>query len=176
MSKITKPMSEGASCSVLFVCLGNICRSPAAEGVFRKFIADADLAKHVVVDSAGTGDWHLGELADVRMRQVAAKRGYELLHRARQIKVADFAAFDFILTMDESNFRNVSELAPSKTDLVRVQRFTQFNTKLDYPEVPDPYHGSLDDFSLVIDILEDGCRGLLKNVSERLGGLGSGIL
>ena len=176
MTKNATPVPEGRTCRVLFVCLGNICRSPAAEGVFRKFLVDADLAKQVEVDSAGTGDWHLGELADARMRQVAAKRGYELLHRARQIKLEDFAAFDLIITMDESNFRNVSELAPSKLELAKVQRFIQFNTVLDYQEVPDPYHGSLDDFSLVIDILEDGCRGLLNSVSDRLGGLGRGIL
>ena len=155
-------------CRVLFVCLGNICRSPAAEGVLVKLLADAHLDSQVEVDSAGTGDWHLGDLPDQRMRQAGAERGYELNHRARQINTQDFRKFDMIITMDEANYRNVIKLAPEKEDQAKVHRFVSFSEKLAYKEVPDPYHGTKADFSLVLDILEDGCRNLIKQLSLRL--------
>ena len=156
--------------SLLFVCLGNICRSPAAEGVMQALVKRAGMDRSIQIDSAGTGDWHLGELADPRMRQAAASRGYELTHRARQIKSGDFGQFDLILTMDEANFRNVCKLAPDGVMVEKVQRFTTYCTGMSFREVPDPYHGTAADFDLVLDILEDGCQSLLKTVTQQLGG------
>lgn len=148
---------------VLFVCLGNICRSPAAEGIMTAWAQTAQKADswpcHIEVDSAGTGDWHAGELADPRMRQAAEKRGYPLIHRARQIMLKDFYDFDLLLTMDPSIQKAVVNLSP---DLVLAKKVRPFGELLGDGEtsVPDPYFGNQKGFEEVLDLLERGLQHL----------------
>lgn len=146
---------------VLFVCLGNICRSPAGEGVFTKMVADAGLSDRIEVDSAGTIGMHAGHPADSRMRAVAAQRGYNLTSRARKVVEDDLDQFDLILTMDEDNRRNVLSLTKTEAQRARVRPFCSFCEDHDETEVPDPYYGGPKGFDHVLDLLEDGCRGVL---------------
>ena len=151
---------------VLFVCLGNICRSPAAEGVFVHQLAQQGLSEHFVVDSAGTGGWHVGRRADERMRAAAARRGISLTSRARQIDLADLHSFDHILTMDGDNLAAVQALAReagNSDGQARIAAMTQYCRR--HPgaeEVPDPYYGGPQGFEQVLDLLEDACGGLLE--------------
>lgn len=152
---------------VCFVCLGNICRSPTAEAVFTRMVRDAGLTDRVTIDSAGTGDWHVGELADPRTRAAAAKRGLELTHRARQFTPADFGRFDLIVVMDADNLRNVRRLAAQTAADVRLLR--SFDPAApDAAAVPDPYSGGADGFEAVLDLCERACAGLLEHVREQL--------
>ncbi len=146
--------------SILFVCLGNICRSPTAEAVFKKLVSDAGRCSGFEIDSAGTAAYHTGNRADHRMRSVADKRGYRLDSIARQINPADFDHFDLIVAMDDANFHDVCALsAGSGAELVRMCDYCQvFNVS----EVPDPYYGGEAGFHEVIDILEDACANLLR--------------
>ncbi len=148
--------------SVLFVCMGNICRSPTAEGVFRKLVFDAGRDAEFEVDSAGTIGYHQGERADPRMRAAATGRGYELASRARRIELLDFDRFDLIVTMDEDNYRDVEALNPGSR--ARVVRMIDYCEKHEVPEVPDPYYGGESGFHQVIDILEDSCGNLLRRL------------
>lgn len=148
--------------SVLFVCMGNICRSPTAEGVFRKLVADAGRSSEFEIDSAGTIDYHTGDLADWRMRSAAEKRGYRLESIARRIALADFDRFELIVTMDNTNFRYVSAMNPGSG--ARVVRMCDYCEEFDETEVPDPYFGGEAGFHRVIDILEDACANLLSRM------------
>jgi protein-tyrosine phosphatase len=159
---------EQPSYRILFVCLGNICRSPAAEAVLQKQVAEASLNAEIFVDSAGTGGWHVGERADPRMREHGQCRGYDLKSRARQFVADDFAKFDLIVTMDPSNFENVMALAEKGGSPNNVRPFVEF-CEGKYAEVPDPYYGGPKGFDLVIDILEDGCRGIMQAALKALG-------
>ena len=150
---------------LLFVCLGNICRSPAAEGVFLHLIASEGLEDRFVVDSAGTGGWHVGNPADRRMRAAAERRGIHLPSRARQIELADFTSFDRILTMDDDNLRNVRSLVRElgeRPGLARIEPMTSHCRVHQVSEVPDPYYGGEQGFEDVLDLLEDACGGLLE--------------
>jgi protein-tyrosine phosphatase len=152
---------------LLFVCLGNICRSPAAEGVFLHLVAREGLEDRFVVDSAGTGGWHVGNPADRRMRAAAERRGIHLPSRARQIELADFTSFDRILTMDDDNFRNVRSLARElgeRPGLARIEPMTSHCRVHQVSEVPDPYYGGEQGFEDVLDLLEDACGGLLETL------------
>ena len=154
---------------LLFVCLGNICRSPAAEGVFLHLIAQAGLEDRFVVDSAGTGGWHVGNPADRRMRAAAARRGIHLPSRARQIELADFGNFDRILTMDDDNLQAVRSLAGelgARSDLALVEPMTSHCRRFSDKEVPDPYYGGEQGFEHVLDLLEDACSGLLETLTR----------
>ncbi|MCP9850582.1 low molecular weight protein-tyrosine-phosphatase [Cyanobium sp. Morenito 9A2] len=153
---------------VLFVCMGNICRSPAAEGVFLQQLTQAGLNEQIEVDSAGTGGWHAGERADRRMRQAAEARGVSLLSRARQITAADLNDFDHILTMDEDNLRQVKILAEGRSHRARVEPLTTYSRRQGPSEVPDPYYGGSDGFEQVLDLLEDACAGLLESLQADL--------
>ncbi|NQZ01586.1 MAG: low molecular weight phosphotyrosine protein phosphatase [Bdellovibrionales bacterium] len=153
---------------VLFVCLGNICRSPAAEGIFINMVQSEGLQDSFQIDSAGTGAWHEGEPADGRMREHAKQRGYELPSIARQFKTSDFKEFDYILTMDNMNFEDVIALADNQQEKDKVRKMVSFCKVHDVPGVPDPYHGGDDGFRLVMDILEDGCSELLKKLKEEM--------
>lgn len=143
---------------ILFVCLGNICRSPAAEGVMRKKAEGLPLE----IDSAGTANYHIGELPDHRMRSHAAKRGYHLTHRARQFNPdVDFEKFDLILAMDKDNMEDLQRMDRKKKYSHKLKMMTDFSTTMDIDEVPDPYYNGPEGFEYVLDILEDACDGLL---------------
>ena len=154
---------------LLFVCLGNICRSPAAEGVFLHLLEARGLSNQFLVDSAGTGGWHVGNPADRRMRAAAERRGIHLPSRARQIELADFSNFDRILTMDEDNLRAVRSLAGelgARSDLALVEPMTSHCRRFGDKEVPDPYYGGEQGFEHVLDLLEDACSGLLETLTR----------
>lgn len=153
--------------SVLFVCLGNICRSPMAEGIFLKILEREHALDRFVVDSAGLMGYHEGELADSRMRFHASKRGYQLTHRSRPIKKADMDRFDLIVGMDDQNIRGLKQLASNKDQLEKIHRMTDFCTKHDANHVPDPYYGGDQGFEHVIDLLEDACEGFYIAMSGK---------
>ena len=148
---------------VLFVCLGNICRSPAAEGIMRRIVEDAHMEHGWVIDSAGTGRYHIGDLPDNRMRIHARRRGLELTHRCRQITEADFDRFDLIIGMDASNVANLRRVAPSPEAMDKIHAMAEFfSPSARYDYVPDPYYEGAEGFELVLDLLEDGCMRLFE--------------
>ncbi|ERI51550.1 phosphotyrosine protein phosphatase [Pseudomonas sp. EGD-AK9] len=152
---------------VLFVCLGNICRSPTAEGVLRHKLRAAGLEDRVQVDSAGTGDWHVGKAPDSRTRIAAQRRGYDLSAlRARQVEAADFQRFDLILAMDQSNLRNLQALRPAGAQADLDLYLRRYELALD--EVPDPYYGGEDGFERVLDLIEQASEALLTEIRGRL--------
>lgn len=153
---------------ILFVCLGNICRSPSAEAVFNGLVKEAGLSDMVEVDSAGTSGWHAGEPADHRMRLHARKRGYELTSLSRKFDPdVDFERFDLIIGMDEENIRNLKNMSASESDRKKLFKMTDFCEEWDYDSVPDPYYGGSDGFELVLDLLEDAGKGLLKKIQNK---------
>jgi protein-tyrosine phosphatase len=153
---------------VLFVCLGNICRSPTAEGVFRHLVEAAALEKQIEADSAGTGDWHVGSLPDPRTIAAARRRGYRLQHRARQLVSADLDRFDFLVAMDHDNLVGIARIAGNRTTRATRALLRSFDpTAKPTDEVPDPYTGGRDGFELVLDQCERACRGLLEHVRSR---------
>lgn len=155
--------------NLLFVCLGNICRSPAAEGIMKKMIEDEGLENRVFVDSAGTSNWNEGKTPDERMRLHGTKRGYDFCTIARSFRSSDFEKFDYILVMDNNNYMNVKKLASSEEDVSKIHRMTDFSSKFsDHDHVPDPYYGGDDGFNLVMDLLEDAAKGLLEEVKTKL--------
>ena len=150
---------------ILFVCLGNICRSPAANGVMEKMVAEQGLDEKFLIDSAGTYGGHAGELPDPRMRVAASRRGYNLTHRSRKFREQDYHDFDMIIVMDDSNYENVARLAPERKYLDKVFRFVEFSKNHpDWSYVPDPYYEGHEGFELVLDILEDGCSELINRL------------
>ncbi len=152
---------------VLFICLGNICRSPAAEGIMKHIVSEAGMDDRFVIDSAGMGDWHVGQLPDRRMRSHGQRHGYTFDSRARQFSRSDFSRFDHIITMDEDNRRAVLALATTADERAKVVRMADYFTA--HPgqaTVPDPYYGGDKDFELVIELLEDACRGLFNSIIE----------
>jgi len=150
---------------VLMVCLGNICRSPMADGLMRKKVADHKL--DVVVDSAGTGDWHVGHAPDARMIETAKRNGVPIDElRGRQFKVADFDAFDRIIVMDKSNFQNVAKLARNEKDTQKIEMFLNLTHPNKDLEVPDPYFGGDEGFQDVFDMLDAGTDVLLKELQN----------
>ena len=150
---------------ILFVCLGNICRSPAAEGVMRHLLRQNNLEHSVEVDSAGTYGGHAGDLPDFRMRTAARNRGYLLTHRARRITEADFDRFDLIVVMDDMNYEAVHRLAPSREAAEKIYRMVEFcRRSAGHTYVPDPYYEGHEGFELVLDLLEDACEGLLDDL------------
>lgn len=149
---------------VLFVCMGNICRSPMAEGVFTSLAAAQGLKRRVAADSAGTHGYHIGQAPDPRAQEVAAARGIDLAAmRARKIRRADFTKFDFLLAMDRANFDHMASLAPKGAD-GRLGLLVDYAPKLAADEVPDPYYGARDGFEDVFDIVDTGVRGLLAAI------------
>ena len=153
--------------AVLFVCLGNICRSPTAHGVFEKLVAEQGLASQIHIDSAGTGDWHLGKQPDPRTLLAGRQRGYDLSHlRARQVKAADFDLFDYILAMDGTNLMNLQQLQPPHFT-GRLSLFLPFGQG-SIEEVPDPYAGGSEGFEEVLDMVELAAEGLLAHLRTDL--------
>lgn len=151
---------------VLFVCLGNICRSPAAEGVFLDLIRKKQISDQFHVDSAGTSGFHAGEKADRRMRDKAKERGVSLESLSRKFLESDFKDFDFIICMDGQNFKNVKRLDPSGQYRHKVFMMVEFCSRFKIHEVPDPYYGNEDGFGHVLDIVEDASEGLLKYILD----------
>lgn len=150
--------------SVLFVCLGNICRSPTAQVVFEAQLANSLLAGQVHTDSAGTADYHIGKAPDPRSRAAARQRGYDLDPlRARQVTVDDFHRFDYILAMDADNLRQLKTLEPQQSRAI-VGLFLEFADAADRQEVPDPYFGAEDGFETVLDLCEQASQGLLAHL------------
>lgn len=151
---------------VLFVCLGNICRSPTAEAVFNALIKAKNLEDQFSSDSAGTAAYHVGEQADPRSREHGKKRGYVFESRARQFRARDFEDFDVILTMDDSNYFNVAKFDPEKKHQKKLRKMTSYCTKHEVTEVPDPYYKGSEGFEEVLDILEDACENLIAELSK----------
>ena len=151
---------------VLFVCLGNICRSPAAEGVLRRIVDEAGDGDRWTIDSAGIGRWHVGDLPDKRMRIHARDRGLELTHRCRQVRPYDFDNFDLIIGMDSQNIEDLRELAPSPEAEVRIIPMGDFlPASYNYYFIPDPYYEGSEGFELVLDLLEEACRDLYATLT-----------
>ncbi|TGK20159.1 low molecular weight phosphotyrosine protein phosphatase [Leptospira fluminis] len=155
---------------VLFVCLGNICRSPAAEGAFQDLVRKKGIESLFVIDSCGTSRYHLGELPDLRTRQAARKKGIELVHRARQFQKSDFDAFDLVLAMDRSNLKDLLSLASGEEERKKIHLFRKFQKgEGKDPDVPDPYYGSLKDFEEVQSIVSEAAEGLLEFILNKNG-------
>lgn len=152
---------------VLFVCMGNICRSPTAHGVFEAKLQAQDLAHTIDVDSAGTHAYHIGEAPDRRSQQTANKRGYQMDHlRARKVTRTDFETFDYVLAMDDDNFRNLESICPPRHSN-KLQMFLDFAMRFDEREVPDPYYGGAQGFEHVLDLIEDASEGLISDIRQR---------
>jgi len=151
--------------SVLFVCLGNICRSPMAEAVFRHLVGQRSLSEMFSIDSAGLIGFHEGELPDSRMRSHAFRRGYSLTHRSRPVKKEDFDRFDLVIGMDNENVNGLRRLAASDEYRSKIHKMTEFSRRVEADVVPDPYYGGDKGFELVIDLLEDACEGLFDHLA-----------
>lgn len=150
---------------ILFVCLGNICRSPAAEAMLRMLVRREGLEDMVEIDSAGTYGGHSGERSDPRMRRAAEARGIEMTHRARQVKEEDFERFDRVIAMDDNNYEALFRLAPDRQAQQKIYRFREFLRRHpDWSYIPDPYYEGHEGFELVLDLLEDGCATLLEEL------------
>ena len=152
---------------ILFICLGNICRSPAADGIMRHLVSEQGLDDQFMIDSAGIGSWHVGQLPDRRMRRQGERHGYTFDHRARQFSAADFDRFDLVAVMDQENYHDVSRQARSDADRQKIIRMSDYLQH--HPgqrTIPDPYYGSDKDFEYVIELLEDACSGLLQKLTK----------
>ena len=159
-------MADHRQHSVLFVCMGNYCRSPTAEGVFRAVVREHAPDLPILIDSAGTHDYHVGKAPDPRTVAAARRRGFDLTAlRARQIEDRDFESFDYILAMDRDNRAELLARSPEHLR-PRVRLFMEFAARPDTPEVPDPYYGGSDGFELVLDLVEEASRGLLAHLLE----------
>jgi protein-tyrosine phosphatase len=150
---------------ILFVCLGNICRSPAAEGIFNHLIVEKGLEKVVRCDSAGIVGYHEGDGAYPKMKSIARKRGYELASISRPVRAEkDFENFDLIIGMDDQNIADLIRMAPDLKAKAKIHKMTEYCTRHRMSIVPDPYYGETKDYELVIDLLEDACEGLIEKI------------
>ena len=149
--------------------MGNICRSPTAEGVMRHLVAERGLTARFVIESAGTGDWHVGERADPRSRAAAEGRGYRLDRRAQHFTAAFFARFDYVLAADRDNLAHLERLAPDDASRAKIHLLRDFDSAAAKgSDVPDPYYGASDGFERVLDVCEGACRGLLVHLLPEL--------
>lgn len=154
---------------VLFVCMGNICRSPTAQGVFQSLVSEAALTEHIHVDSAGTHAYHVGEPPDARAREAALRRGVDLGdQQARRLTPTDFEAFDYVVAMDQGNYEDMSQLCEAEL-LAKLRLFLEFAPELGMLEVPDPYYGGATGFERVLDLIEAGAKGLLAEIRQQHG-------
>lgn len=152
---------------VLFVCMGNICRSPTAEAVFRAKAREAGLESKIACDSVGTIQFHIGDPPDSRMRRAAEQRGYSLEGKSRQMTVNDIMEFDFIVAMDRANLRDIRALDPDETYHAKIRLLTEFCRHHKDQDVPDPYYSGKHGFEKVLDLVEDGCEGLLETIRQK---------
>ncbi len=153
---------------ICFVCLGNICRSPTAEGIFQHLVNERGLSDRFYIDSAGTSAWHIGEPANSKSQQVANKHGVKLLSRARAFDTRDFEEFDLILAMDEQNHKDILSLDPRGTHHHKVRMMRDFDPQPDDPSVPDPYFGGMDGFQNVFDVLHRSSARLLDLLAQNV--------
>lgn len=152
---------------VLFICMGNICRSPTAEAVFRHYVENAGLSGRILIDSAGTHDYHIGDAPDARAQRAAQQRGYDMSGlRGRQVEEGDFHRSDYVLAMDKANLAILQRLAPPASD-AQVRLFLEYARHHAEREVPDPYYGGADGFERVLDMVEDAAEGLLQHIRQR---------
>ena len=152
---------------VLFVCLGNICRSPAGQGVLQSIVDERGLTDRVEIDSAGMSSYHRGDLPDQRMRVHARRRGLELTHRSRPVEHADFERFDLILAMDDSNYDHLRELADSVEEMEKVHRIADYFRQYRACDcIPDPYYGGSEGFENVLDLLDDACQNIADMIEN----------
>ncbi|MBR3455501.1 MAG: low molecular weight phosphotyrosine protein phosphatase [Bacteroidaceae bacterium] len=153
---------------ILFVCLGNICRSPAAEGILKAMVENQGFLDDFYIDSAGIGSWHVGDLPDRRMRHHGMLRGYDFNSRARQVTTSDFQKFDLIIVMDDENYYDIKRFCTMPNDMVKVHRINEYFVRYQgRPDVPDPYYGGDSDFKLALDLLEDACQGIINKVMTK---------
>ena len=161
-------MKKPSKYSVLFICLGNICRSPAAQAVMQRMVDERGLTDRFFIDSAGIGGWHIGDLPDKRMRVHARPRGYELTHHARKARPADFEDFDLIVGMDATNVDDLCQIAATPEQERKVVMMGNYIRQYpNYDYVPDPYYEGSEGFELVLDLLEDACDNLLNRIIEQ---------
>lgn len=153
---------------VLFVCLGNICRSPAAQGIFEHIVKGNGMQDRIGADSAGIYGGHSGAHPDRRMRTAALYRGYGLSHSARQVRGYDFPEFDLIVAMDDQNYEDLMHLAPTVEDSRKIVRMASYLKEHRISYIPDPYYMGSEGFSLVLDLLEEGCRNLYESIVKTL--------
>lgn len=152
---------------VLFVCMGNICRSPTAEAVFKQYVENAGLSAFIAIDSAGTHDYHIGDVPDSRTQRAALQRGYDMSSlRGRQVEQADFQRFDYVLAMDRANLAVLQSLVPT-VSITTPQLFLGYARHYVEREVPDPYYGGADGFERVLDMVEDAAEGLLQHIRKQ---------
>ena len=160
-------MKSAKQARVLFVCLGNICRSPTAEIIFQHLVDKENLGHRIHIDSAGTGDWHIGKAPDSRARKAALARGYDMDHlRGRQVQSGDFREFDYVLAMDRENLANLQRIKPADFE-GHLGLFLPFGNQ-GYDEVPDPYYGGDEGFRRVLDLIESAASGLLQHIKPQL--------
>ena len=153
--------------SVVFVCMGNICRSPTAEAVFRHYVESAGLSEHILIDSAGTHDYHIGAPPDLRTQRAAQQRGYDMsMLRGRQAEEGDFRRFDYVLAMDRANLAILQRITPPDS-VTRARLFLEYARHHAEREVPDPCYGGADGFERVLDMVEDAAQGLLEEIRQR---------
>jgi protein-tyrosine phosphatase len=160
-------MTRDMKKSVLFVCLGNICRSPTGEGVCKKLASERGLDGTLRIDSAGTSGWHIGEPADERMRQAAANRGYDLDSLGRKFVRSDFEEFDLIIAMDRENRRDILSLDPDGKYAHKVKLLCDYLPNSPVSDVPDPYYGGRQGFETVLDMIEEACEGILDELTGK---------
>lgn len=162
-------MEEKKKHRVLFVCLGNICRSPAGEGIFKAKVEARGLKNKYLIDSAGTSGWHNGELPDRRMRAHGKDRGYVFDSPSRKFTADDYEVFDHIIAMDDNNFYDILALSPDAVSRQKVSRMADYLRNFPHDHIPDPYYSGADGFELVLDLLEEACENLLDEIEAKDG-------
>lgn len=167
LDTIIEKLQNKGKIRILFVCLGNICRSPAAEGIMRSIVTERSEEDRYDIDSAGLYAGHAGELPDRRMRIHANTRGYNLTHHSRPVNISDFDDFDLIISMDDNNYSRLRTLAPTLEARDKVVRMTDFCRHHDATFVPDPYYEGAEGFEIVLDLLEDACNGLADSLKAQ---------
>lgn len=165
LSELLDSLRNSDKIRVLFVCLGNICRSPAADGIMHAVVERHGAETRWEIDSAGTGGWHVGDLPDERMRAHGRRRGYDFRHVCRQVRTSDFDNYDLIIGMDDNNVSNLRCMAPTLEDAAKVVPMATFLDSRRYYAVPDPYYEGAEGFELVLDLLEQGCENLYNRLS-----------
>ena len=162
------PITKENPFKIIFVCLGNICRSPTAEGVFQHLVSERNLQSYFYIDSAGTSAYHIGEPANSKSQQTANTHGIKLHSRARRFEPADLDEFDLIFAMDRENLENLKQLDPTQASSDKIKLLRDYDPNPDHGEVPDPYYGGMDGFQHVFDVVKRSCENLLDELEPRV--------